>query len=212
MNLTASQSNEASKFPYIATNKNDSFTLDMVSESILDHTMEFSSFAEFPSATNPDSTFAIDMSLKSFPELPVSEHCNKECSQVSNHINDLDENDNGHQQDTYETEIGANLQCKVEDQSMEINETAVKPFQDLTNRSLGSTKQSPKSYSEEEEEETCSHTRRRRKPVNYKEPSLGKKLRRGDKYTDNAFLRSPVIKEKGKQRRGPSKKVKSEDT
>lgn len=123
MNLTASQSNEASKFPYIATNKNDSFTLDMVSESILDHTMEFSSFAEFPSATNPDSTFAIDMSLKSFPELPVSEHCNKECSQVSNHINDLDENDNGHQQDTYETEIGANRQCKVEDQSMEINET-----------------------------------------------------------------------------------------
>ncbi|KAG8558722.1 hypothetical protein GDO81_017124 [Engystomops pustulosus] len=76
---------------------------------------------------------------------------------------------------------------------------AVKPFQDLTNTNLGATKQSPKSCSEDEESQ--SYTRRRRNPVNYKEPSLGKKLRRED--TD-------IAKGKGKPGGRRNKKVKCE--
>ncbi|XP_071977108.1 shugoshin 2 isoform X1 [Engystomops pustulosus] len=199
MNLALSQRDESSKFPDIMPSKNDSFMLDMVSESILENTMEFSSFVEFPSATNPESTFTIDMSLKNIPapDLPVSEDCHKELSQISNHINVLDENENGHQKVTYEIEDSR--QCKVEDQTMEIPETAVKPFQDLTNTNLGATKQSPKSCSEDEESQ--SYTRRRRNPVNYKEPSLGKKLRRED--TD-------IAKGKGKPGGRRNKKVKCE--
>ncbi|XP_044159776.1 shugoshin 2 isoform X2 [Bufo gargarizans] len=178
MNRKSNQSDKTSKIPDVKVNAHDSFMLDMVSESILENTMEFSSFAEFPSATNSENTFTIDdMSLKSIhaPELPMSEDCNNEIAHFSDNINVLAENDNGHQKDTHETEIGNSQQCKVEDQSMEIPETAIKPFQDLTNKSLGSTKQSPKSCSEEE---SHGHHRRRRNPVNYKEPSLGKKLRR----------------------------------
>ncbi|KAM3916939.1 shugoshin 2 [Leptodactylus fuscus] len=189
----------ANKLLDVRTNKNDSFMLEMVSESILDNTMEFSSFTEFPSATNPDSTFTTDMSLKSIPapELPGSEDCSNKETGLSN-INVLDENDNGHGTDPYETETGENQPCKVEDQSVEIHETAIKPFRDLTNKSLGTTKQSPTSCSEDE---SLAYTRRRRNPVNYKEPSLGKKLRRGDSHTDTAFLTSPVTKGKSKKKR-----------
>ncbi|XP_073502430.1 shugoshin 2 [Phyllobates terribilis] len=200
MNLTSSQSGKACKFPNMA-NKNDSFVLDMVSESILDNTT-YSSFTEFPSSTNPEDNFSVDMSLKSTaPELPVPEDCNRELSPVTNKISVQDENDTGHQTDTYEAEI--NQQIKVEDQDMEIGETAIKPFQDLTNKSRGSTKQS---CSDEEEEDSQGHIRRRRNPVNYKEPHLGKKLRRGDNHTDTAFLPLPVVKGKGKRAGRQSKK------
>ncbi|XP_069839599.1 shugoshin 2 isoform X2 [Dendropsophus ebraccatus] len=175
MNLPSSQDSKARKFTDMKPNVNDTFMLDMVSESILDNTMEFSSsFVEFPSDTNPESTFTRDMSLTRMPapELPASEDCsNEELSRLLTSNNVLNENvSDQQQQDTRETEIGTNHLCKIEDQSMEIHETAIKPFLDLTNKSLGSTKQSPKSCSQEE---SGGHSRRQRNPVNYKEPSLG---------------------------------------
>ncbi|KAM4026373.1 shugoshin 2 [Anomaloglossus baeobatrachus] len=182
MNRTSGQSGKAGKVADMVY-KNDSLMLDMVSESILDNTM-CNSFAEFPSATDPESNLSIDMS-KSIPapELPVPEECNKEPLPVPNNNSVQDENDNGHQNDTNKTEMEMNQQCMGQD---------IKPFQDLTNKSRGSTKQSCS-------EESQGHVRRIRNPVNYKEPSLSKKLRRDNSFIDTTLLPPPPVRKKGKQ-------------
>ncbi|XP_075036340.1 shugoshin 2 [Mixophyes fleayi] len=179
VNLTSSQTRKPTKIlNAILTNKRESFMLDMVSESILDETLESPSFVEFPSTTNPESTFTVNMSLNTIQplELPVPENCNnRDLSHASKSLNVMDINDNGKAKDPPETK--SNTQSKSENQSMESQDPAIKPFQDLTNKVFGSTKQSPKSCSEEDDDSKA-NCRRRRNPVNYKEPSLAKKLRR----------------------------------
>ncbi|XP_063788786.1 shugoshin 2 isoform X2 [Pseudophryne corroboree] len=178
----STQTNKPTKMlKAILSSKRDSFTLDMVSESILDETLEGPSFVEFPSATNPDSTFSVDGSLKASQssEHSAPENRNpKDMPRASKIFNVLDESHSGGAPDILESNNYP--QRRTEKQSMEIQEPAIKPFQDLTNKVLGS-KKPPKSCSEDEKEDDDDDTARssrRRKPVNYKLPSLTCKLRR----------------------------------
>lgn len=118
--------NEPTKFLNAVTaNEQDSFMLDMVSESILDGTLDCPSFLEFPSTTELETACMYNASLNNIPLLdsPVSdERDTKENKQpnASKNLDHLDENDNGLAQEIFETR--SNQHCKVEDQSMEINE------------------------------------------------------------------------------------------
>ncbi|KAM5152065.1 shugoshin 2 [Mantella aurantiaca] len=207
--ITQSQFNRPTKFLNAAmANEQDSFMLDMVSESILDETLDSPSFVEFPSTTNQESASMYNVSLNNIPLLdpPVSEeHVTKENEQLnaSKSLEILDENEYGLVQ---EFGIERNECCKVENQSMENNEADIKPFQDLTNKTHDLSKQPPKSSSENQEEAQV-FTRRRRNAVNYKEPSLGKKLRR----EGTEFLNTPVSKGTGKKKGGRKKNIKLEE-
>ncbi|KAM4626903.1 shugoshin 2 [Discoglossus pictus] len=192
---------------YLA-NEQDSFMLDMVSESILDSMVEFPSFDEFPSAANMENlSFSTDKTLlNSIPilELPVSEDYNvRESSQPPKSLNVLDENDYSQPQDGDEEEdadVSESLTQSMESQGP--NSTA---FQDLTNTTSGYIKQSPKVYKEDGGDSPSSSRRRRRNPVCYKEPNLHIKLRRGDNFTNTKFLHSPIIK--GKRKRSSKKQT-----
>ncbi|NWU06438.1 SGO1 protein, partial [Cephalopterus ornatus] len=72
-----------------------------------------------------------------------------------------------------------------------------KAFQDLTNTGIQSHVSVPKSP-KTSEENSAAPSRRGRPAVCYKEPNLHSKLRRGDRFTDMQFLRSPVRKVKNK--------------
>ncbi|KAM5157826.1 shugoshin 1 [Mantella aurantiaca] len=72
---------------------------------------------------------------------------------------------------------------------------------DVTNLSLCSGSNERKKYSfpfsndgDRKRSETCMRKRRCTVMVNYAEPNLSKKLRRGDPFTDTEFLSSPIFK------------------
>ncbi|XP_015723657.1 shugoshin 2 [Coturnix japonica] len=71
-------------------------------------------------------------------------------------------------------------------------------LQDVTNTSEFSHTSLPKS-SQILEENSAEPVRRGRASICYKEPSLSRKLRRGDQFTDTQFLHSPVYKVKKKR-------------
>ncbi|NXF65656.1 SGO1 protein, partial [Ciccaba nigrolineata] len=73
-----------------------------------------------------------------------------------------------------------------------------KALQDLTNTDIQSRTSLPKSP-KTLEENSGAPSRRGRATVCYKEPSLNRKLRRGDQFTDTQFLDSPVCRVKNKR-------------
>ncbi|XP_033371961.1 shugoshin 2 isoform X2 [Parus major] len=70
-------------------------------------------------------------------------------------------------------------------------------FQDLTNTSIQLHTSVPKSP--QILEDSAAPLRRSRPTICYKEPSLSRKLRRGDEFTDTQFLNSPIYKVKNKR-------------
>nr|XP_033803145.1 uncharacterized protein LOC117361634 isoform X2 [Geotrypetes seraphini] len=84
--------------------------------------------------------------------------------------------------------------------------TGSKVLQDLTNTNLVSSDPSTEAQIKLEDDLT-QRGRRHRAPVSYKEPTLGSKLRRGDKFTSIEFLSSPIFKEKNNKTK---KKTKSQ--
>nr|XP_054492768.1 shugoshin 2 [Agelaius phoeniceus] len=78
----------------------------------------------------------------------------------------------------------------------------IRPLQDLNNARVVS-------HSGSEEASGCS-SRRKRKPTCYKEPSINRKLRQGDPFTDTEFLHSSLCKKKPKpvKAKGMTKKMK----
>ncbi|KAG8432766.1 hypothetical protein GDO86_017129 [Hymenochirus boettgeri] len=183
-------------------NDQDSFVLDMVSESILDSVMDGNSCLSFSPASNAKNHSYLEKTLNNDLDLallPYEENNSEKIFMPSMNFSVYS--------DYYNKSLEDNEREDLELETLDKQETATKPFQDLTNTTLGSNKQSPKSYSEEDAEQR-GVSRRKRNPVNYKEPNLGSKLRRGDSNTDTEFLHSPIHKEKLKKRR--KMKVKSE--
>ncbi|XP_037999534.1 uncharacterized protein LOC119703560 [Motacilla alba alba] len=78
----------------------------------------------------------------------------------------------------------------------------IRPLQDLNNASL-------LSHSSSQEASGCS-SRRKRKPTCYKEPSIKRKLRQGDPFTDTEFLHFSLCKSENKpvKAKGMTKKMK----
>nr|XP_033786555.1 shugoshin 1 isoform X2 [Geotrypetes seraphini] len=85
-------------------------------------------------------------------------------------------------------------------------------LRDVTNFSLASCQTEIRKIScplldcDQEKTETSIRKRRCTFTVNYKEPTLTGKLRRGDRFTDTEFLHSPIFKEKNSKRKSYKKR------
>ncbi|XP_043847459.1 shugoshin 2 [Dromiciops gliroides] len=82
-----------------------------------------------------------------------------------------------------------------------------KVLQDLTNASFDSRNSSPKSQHSLDEVSSILPTKRRRVAVCYKEPSLMRKLRRGDEFTNSDFPDSRPKKSKGRKKKEDKKSL-----
>ncbi|XP_063285510.1 shugoshin 2 [Pelobates fuscus] len=176
------------------TNEQDSFMLDMVSESVLETMIESPSFVRVSSVTNGEnSLFIKERSFDNIAlvELPGTE----DVSHQSVNFGPLDET-NCNEPQAYEGMD--DLQCEDFNQSLSNQGTATKPLKDLTNTNFGYIKQSPKACSEEEDQSN-GFTRRRRNPVNYKEPNLLRKMRREEESIFADLQNYPKCKGKRKK-------------
>ncbi|CAH2306487.1 shugoshin-like 2 [Pelobates cultripes] len=182
------------------TNEQDSFMLDMVSESVLETMIESPSFLRVSSVTNGEnSLFIKEGSLDNIAlvELPGTE----DVSHQPVNFGPLDET-NYNEPQAYEGMD--DLQFEDFNQSLSNQGTATKPLKDLTNTNFGYIKQSPKACSEEEDQSN-GFSRRRRNQVNYKEPNLSRKMRREEESISADLQNYPQCK--GKRQKTVKRKV-----
>ncbi|KAM4897233.1 uncharacterized protein FYW23_005067 [Sylvia borin] len=85
---------------------------------------------------------------------------------------------------------GERNQVQSSSWSSSSQEPGIRPLRDLNNAGVLSPSGS--------EETSGRPSRRKRKPTCYKEPSINRKLRQGDPFTDTEFLHSPLYKRKKK--------------
>ncbi|XP_041328805.1 uncharacterized protein LOC121356451 isoform X2 [Pyrgilauda ruficollis] len=105
-------------------------------------------------------------------------------------------------EETAEEIPGERNQVQSSSWSSPSQESGIRPLQDLNNARVLSHSSS--------EDASGRSSRRKRKPTCYKEPSINRKLRQGDPFTDTEFLHSSLYKKNRKpvKAQGMTKKMK----
>ncbi|XP_069082047.1 shugoshin 2 [Pleurodeles waltl] len=179
--------------------KNEQFMVDMISDSILiDSTADYPSVLEFGNITaHENMPFTPRKSTDGLEVLeltPTDEHNNPELSDSLSTFEEINHEETHNENIVQKTESAL---IKAPSIRMETPRKINKALQDLTNIGDNSSNPSPKTCIKLEEQSSPPR-RRRRAPVNYAEPKLGCKLRRGDQHTNTEFLSSPIFKCKKK--------------
>ncbi|XP_032921136.1 shugoshin 2-like isoform X2 [Catharus ustulatus] len=123
-------------------------------------------------------------------EAPVSKSLSTEDKKMTAKSHASLKNSQIFKEKTEEDIPGEKNQVQSSSCSSSSQKPGIRPLQDLNNISILSPSGS--------EEASGRSSRRKLKPTCYKEPSINRKLRQGDPFTDTKFLHSPLYKKKKK--------------